>query len=939
MDRNSEHHLEFCHFNIRSLLSDFNSFVDYVSDGLLDVIGLSETWLHQGVSSESVKISGYDFFRNDRDSRGGGVGFYIKNCLKPKLVDTADTRGGLEQLWVSIKLEGRRLCLGSLYRPPSANLVQCLDDLENIITEILPQYDFVIFGGDLNVDFLNLNSNSLNLLKVFLHKYNLEQIVTQATRVTDTSQTLIDLIVVTDISLINTTNNIDLENISDHCLVSCNLFLRKPKPDIKLRTYRDYSSFDYNNFLDDLYRMNWDNVYNKEHPDDIIYFLNEKLNSLFNVHIPLKTSRFTRAPAPWLTDNLKLMIKLRKKALSKYKKYKTESAKREYKELRNFVTMAVRNEKKAYLNSKLKSSPADFWRTTKYLNINPGHLDRVCNTLSPEVFNDFFVNGVPTVQSAYNQDIIDMYDGKLHPNVADVFEFSNVTQDTVERHLSRINTKARGVDGFDIKLISLLVPHLTPHITFLINRCLSSGTFPSLWKKANVVPIPKTNQAVNPCDYRPISILCPMSKILEKIVADQLSYHFNANRILPINQSAYRQGYSTTTALLSVSDDLLKAQDVGQSSCLVLLDYSKAFDTLCHGILLKKLKFFGLGDMATNFMNSYLSNRQQRVILDNKASNFLSTCKGVPQGSVLGPLLFSVYTSDFTNFLSKCQSHQYADDMQIYFSFPYTNRIEAAHIISKDLQSIARVSSAHKLILNSEKTKVVLFGKDKEKVGDDANFKIVMNGITLSYSNSCKNLGINMDNDMRFETHVAHLLKLSYFKLKTLYILKDLLSTDVRLQLCNSLVLSGLGYCDVLYWPALTLKNKISLQRLQNYCIKFCYNLRKYDHVTTLYTRSGWLNLDERFKLHFASLIFKIIRLQTPSYLFEKLIPRSDIHNRYTRHRGLYQVPRHGTAAFQRSFSYNAPHIFNSLPDHVKNCPSIATFKHRFRRYLLGTVD
>lgn len=372
-------------------------------------------------------------------------------------------------------------------------------------------------------------------------------------------------------------------------------------------------------------------------------------------------------------------------------------------------------------------------------------------------------------------------------------------------------------------------------------------------------------------------------------------------------------------------------------TCLLLLDYSKAFDTLDHDMLCLKLKYFGLHASAVDFLNDYLLERSQRVVLDNIFSDVLSLNRGVPQGSILGPLLFSLYTSDFASHLKHLKSHQYADDLQLYYSFNAEHGRVAETLIKRDLKVIHKMSTTHSLLLNQSKTMLMLFGKNDNILSNSLN--IELNNVKIPISETCKNLGVFFDSNMRFRTHVSSLLQRSYGKLRTLYLFKQVLSTQIKLRLCDSLILSLLSYCDILFWPALLLEDKESLQKLQNSCLRLCYGLRKYDHISQSFLTSGWFKLEQRFHLHLCTLVYKINKFRQPEYLFEKLTKGSDVHGRLTRYNDLFSAPRHRTAMFQRSFTYNAVKNYNALPLNVKDCSGVETFKKRLRTHLRTLND
>lgn len=533
-----------------------------------------------------------------------------------------------------------------------------------------------------------------------------------------------------------------------------------------------------------------------------------------------------------------------------------------------------------------------------------------------------------------NNPYIDKYN-EIYVDDKDKFSFTEVSPEEVEKAFHAIKSNAMGSDDIDRKMLELLLPELSEVLTFIINKCLLTSVFPNVWKFANILPIPKNSNPTALTHFRPISILPTISKILEKIVANQINKFLTTKKILPPSQSGFRAHHSTTTALLHVTDEIFKASDSNLNTCLILLDFTKAFDTLNHDILCSKLGYFGFSESSVEFFYNYLQDRHQRVGLRSNFSNFELVKQGVPQGSILGPLLFSIYTADFYTCLSYCNSHQYADDTQIFFSFQIDKLRDSVEKINADLKSISEISEAHNLILNESKTVMLLFGPHNKTIISNGDFHIKLNNVTLNTTEFTKNLGLYLDIGLRFSRHVNYIVQKSYIKLKLLYMHRDFLSVDVKLKLCDSLILSYINYCDVVYWPALTMGDRLSLQRIQNACVRFCYNLRKFDHISNKFLETGWLNLNERYQVHMACLTYNIVKTQCPEYLFTKLVTGDDTHQRPTRFCNLFRVPKHRTALFERGFSYNAVSVFNKIPQNIRDCQHVATFRKHVKTLVL----
>lgn len=253
-------------------------------------------------------------------------------------------------------------------------------------------------------------------------------------------------------------------------------------------------------------------------------------------------------------------------------------------------------------------------------------------------------------------------------------------------------------------------------------------------------------------DLRPVSILPALSKVVERIVEQQLRRYLDENKFLPLYQSGFRSGHSCLTALTCVVDDIITALDRGMVTVLVLLDYSRAFDTVNHTLLLNCLKYIGLDGTAVKFFENYLSHRCQMVGIEGEYSGVLCAENGVPQGSILGPLLFTIYSCNIMSSLTTCKYHMYADDSQIYYSFPPAELVDALSLINRDLRALAQMSNNHSLILNPTKSVAMVFGNVTSGLCND--IELIINDTILPIVSEAKNLGVFLDSSLRFRSHL-----------------------------------------------------------------------------------------------------------------------------------------------------------------------------------------
>ncbi len=484
-----------------------------------------------------------------------------------------------------------------------------------------------------------------------------------------------------------------------------------------------------------------------------------------------------------------------------------------------------------------------------------------------------------------------------------------------------------------------LLPVAEQPLLNIINSSLSLGHVPKPFKLAVIKPLIKKPK-LDPCElanYRPISNLPFMSKILEKVVSAQLcSFLQKKKDIYEEFQSGFRPRHSTETALVKITNDLLLASDKGCISLLVLLDLSAAFDTIDHDILIDRLQnYTGVRGQALRWFRSYLSDRYHFVYLNGESSQLSPVKYGVPQGSVLGPLLFSLYMLPLGNIIRKygISFHCYADDTQLYIS---TKPDETSKLskLTECVKNIKDWMTSNFLLLNSDKTEILLVGP-KNSTQNLLDYNLQLDGCTVT-SSTVKNLGVILDSNLSFENHISNVTKTAFFHLRNISKLRNMLSVSDAEKLVHAFMTSRLDYCNALLGgcPASSI-NK--LQIVQNAAARVLTRSRKYDHITPILQSLHWLPIKFRISYKILLLAYKALNDLAPAYLTNLLSRYNPNRSLRSQNSGLLVVPRIAKSTKGgRTFSYLAPKLWNSLPENVRGSDTLSLFKSRLKTHLFS---
>ena len=612
---------------------------------------------------------------------------------------------------------------------------------------------------------------------------------------------------------------VDTPGISDHCMTFLAYSLKKPKFKPKMVTRRDFRKFNKNAFMQDMSLAPWGNIEAVE-DDDIdnrVTIFENIHKEIIDKHAPFRTFRVTRPAAPWLTDEIKDLMDNRDKYKNKFNQDKNPNTDLLYKDLRNRVTHAIRKSKiKCFndrINTKIKD-PKQFHQALKTFSVVESKINNNdhCH-INPSALNEAFLknNNAKVSDTLIEDEVSEILKKSKEP----AFSFSEVSIGDVLKMVRTIKSNASGVDCISAYFLKLGIEHSVYAFTDIINASLKYSKFPERWKKALVKPLPKVSNPTIASDYRPISLLPAFSKILEKLVAKQMVEYLKRTGYLDNLQSAYKQSHSTITALLNVTDDIYEALENSELTFLVLLDYSKAFDCANHKLILAKLKAAGFEADSLSWVTSYLSGRSQKVVTGSQESTWEGVVNGVPQGSVLGPLLFTILVSDISDAIKRGRYHLYADDTQLYYKCKVEDANATIAKINSDLENISNYSRRNCLKLNAGKSKFIVIGSrpNLKKLKDTVLDDIKLGPDVIEREYAVKNLGIMFDETFSWSKHVNLITAKAYGKLKHAYRFKNFLSPQAKLHLSETYILSQFNYGDIILQG---LSNQLSQKNTKN---------------------------------------------------------------------------------------------------------------------------
>ena len=958
--------------NARSLVRHINEFSAILRDFsvVFDVITVEETWLTD-LLKPLVNLDGYTFFTKHRDhsKKGGGIGIYIRDGIDFVERDDLACPGNLNDyfsyMFIEIKNKSpsKNSIIGVFYRPPGQNTI---NDLTNHLEALLPKLNKenknVVITGDTNINLLKCSEHkpSADYLDSLLSNGLIPKI-TVPTRVTHSSATLIDHIFVNN-TLANSSYAGTIQcSMTDHYFNFIFIEDCKKWKYPKTITYRPYSQSNIKKFDEALRNHDFNNLLNMKDPNEAYNKLINTYDNLQNKVIPEKTVKFNKHKhnlKPWITCNIRNSIKHRDKLYQKIKKCKNKSQRENLESSYNDFRASLHKEiKTARLNyerqifDKCKNDSKMIWdninkilgKNRHKINIPDNIKDENGTKLSDlrdiaNGFNKYYVNIGPNLANKIPNDGLERQALPSINNAKSFFLFPTGEEEVTNLIRSLKPKTSSGHDNISPKIFKQLFLGIIKPCVHIINLSLQTGIVPDAMKLAKVVPIFKNN-GLNSImkNYRPVSLLPVFSKLLERIVYNRLFHFLVKHKILHPSQYGFQANLGTELAILELQDRIITTLNNNECCVGIFMDLSKAFDTLDHTILLHKLNHYGIRGTALDWFRNYLTNRKQYVCANETNSELLPITCGVPQGSILGPLLFLIYVNDLATVSKLAAIILFADDTNlIYKGKSYQDILQ---FINNDLRKISDWFKINKLALNETKTNYVIFHLRHKKPPND--FTIQLNDINLERVTYTKFLGVLIDENLAWNHHISYVSSKVSRATGLLAKLKHYLPKYALMTIFNSLCVSHLSYA-ITAWGSAPPSTVNRLVTLHKKGIRHVHNAKYNAHSDPLFSSTQTLNMKDLFRLNCVKLMYKCLQGKLPKYHSVQIPTKLDNSITETRQKHNIILKPHTNNNFKiNSLNYKIGTAWNELPYDIKETSykTMGTFTKHVKKHYLSKYD
>ena len=963
--------------SIRAKMNEFKIIIERLKNHncYFSAICIQESWLTDNEDISNYELQDYSLISQGKHcSTKGGLLIYLHDTFQhmPKSQLKYDTWEGQFIRIKKCDCLSKPIILGNIYRPPNESIehyTKFIAEFSSYLSTLESNNIDVIIAGDYNINLLKINERTI-VSDYFdmLTSHSFFPKITLPTRLTNNNGTLIDnfLCKLTETTL-DTTSGVILEKLSDHqpyFTVLNNISLKDPPPKFVRVITKDKASIDnFNQAIMNSDKLNHLDTNPKQNPNINYNILHQTVQEAKNVHLPEKMVKFDKhkhKKSKWITHSLIKSITFRDNLYIKMKKTDPDSdlyhtLKSNLKTFNNILRKTIKAAQKSYyetLFNKYKGNIKGTWKTINCIlnkTKRKKHFPKLfingnsILTDKPTIvnrFNSFFANIGPNLSSKINMPVNKNFHSYLNKKHSFNFNFKDINTDVINQIIDSLAPKSSsGYDGISTKLLKLTKNSILKPITIIVNQMLNTGIFPDNLKIAKVNPIFKKDDERQFTNYRPISLLSSISKIFEKVIFKQLYTFFQEKQLFYSSQYGFREKHSTEFAALELVDRVTVEMDQSNTPISLFLDLSKAFDTLDHEILLSKLDYYGIKGIAHQLMKSYITERTQFVEIDDTKSSCLTLTTGIPQGSILGPLLFLIYINDISQASKMFNFVIYADDTNLTTTLElvakqYPN-VDISTAINSELINISDWLKTNRLSLNVQKSKYMIFHQPQKKIRD---LLILINDTEIERVSDFDFLGLSINESLNWKSHTDKIANKISRSIGILNRMKNILPLQPKIIIYNSLILSYLNF-GILSW-GYKCERIIKLQK-KSVRILSC---SKYNaHTEPLFKQLKLLKIQDILKLQELKTYYKFKHSNLPNY--QQNMPfhnNVETHNYNTRQRNDIHNPLAKHEYAKRCLRFNLPHIVNSTPaiilDKV-NTHSLSGFSWYIKQYMIQSYQ
>ena len=914
-----------------------------------DVIILLETWFNSNIFSSELFDSTWNVFRRDRcdvnnDPRnGGGVLIAVKNDILCETIELQDN-SGTENITVRLKIGATFVYMNSVYLPPnldSTKYESYISVIEELSANLNPTDELLVFG-DFNLNDVTWIPDDENECIMNAHdvtadksEYILSHLLNCGLNQLNDNGNVLDLVFssfIDDITVEISSHPIKKHSVAHKALEIVFNMKEHSVPNIIQEEYfYDFRRASSAIILNGLNSFDWSSLLNSYDANFCANVLNDILSEVLITQAP-KKKRKRKNGAPWLNDTVRNARNLKNRAYKTFVRNGLESDYIQYLNLCDNFNDINKIAYDSYLSRKageLKKSPRSFWKfvnDNKKKNSIPTLLYSHDTTISTtkdkcDLFADFF-------QTVYKQ--YEPVPAEDHASTENLFEVNDLTptEEEVLSALLKLDTnKGGGPDGISNTFLKMIATAIAKPLSHVFKVSLQSGTFPTIWKKSFIIPIHKSGSRSNVTNYRGIAILNGIPKLLEHLICGKFTSFLRD--CFDMNQHGFLKKRNTETNLVSFLHYVINNMENGGQVDAIYTDFSKAFDRVHHGILRNKLRKLGVPQLFVDWSSSYLTGRIQNVRIDSCISKDVIVYSGVPQGSIIGPILFTCFINDCP--ITDCFYAMYADDLKL---FRKINGIEDAHLLQSSLVELVTWCKINQMELNIDKCKCISFTRRNTNNITIYNYDI--DGKYLARSNVINDLGVMVDSELRMNDHICHIVNkarrnLGFMKRQA----RQFNDPFVNKALYCALVRPTLEYCSVV-WNPHTLAQINVVESVQKQFLLFALNglgwrdqyvLPPYQHRLTLLNME---TLQDRRKRYDGVFMFKLMtNLLDSPYLQSTITHNSSSYN--TRNRCVLTQAQHSTSYGYNETMTRLTRLYNENPDAFMNQHTLNSFKINFK--------